>query len=140
MKRFFLLVNIIAFSLAALAQKPCFPQHDGEKTRYSVMIDFSKAYISGIGLIARMENKITGAVVNEFGVSALSFSYDTTKKKTKILYIMKGMNKWYIRRTLKHDISALMSILETCGTTYRNEKRNITYTFSPLKEQDETIE
>lgn len=124
----------------AWAQKACFLDNEGEKAKYNVMIDFNKAYISGVGVIARQEQKIVGSVFNEFGVSVLSFSYDPQKGKVKILDAIEFLNKWYIKRVLKQDIKSLMSVLDYSGAEYRNEKRNITYNFSPLIEQDVTTE
>ena len=83
MQRLFLLISIacltIFFAPSALAQNT-FPSKEGEKCRYSVQIDFSKAYISGVGIIAYTDNQIAGSVFNEFGVSALSFSYNPPPK------------------------------------------------------------
>ena len=143
MKRFILFISAIAVSFTigtAWAQKSSFLNNEGDKAKYTVMIDFNKAYISGVGVVARQEQKIVGSVFNEFGVSVLSFSYDTQKGKTKILDTIGFLNKWYIKRVLKRDINSLMNVLDFSGAVYRNEKRNITYTFSPLIEQNDTTE
>lgn len=143
MKRFILFISATAVSFTigtAWAQKASFLNNEGDKAKYTVMIDFNKAYISGVGVVARQEQKIVGSVFNEFGVSVLSFSYDTQKGKTKILDTIGFLNKWYIKRVLKRDINSLMNVFDSSGAVYRNEKRNITYTFSPLIEQNDTTE
>lgn len=143
MKRFILFISTIVVSFTigtAWAQKSGFLKNEGDKTTYTVMIDFSKAYISGVGVFVRQEQKIVGSVFNEFGVSVLSFSYDTQKGKTKILNTIGFLKKWYIKRVLKRDINSLMNVFDSSGAVYHNEKRNITYTFSPLIEQNDTKE
>ena len=89
MRAFILFISIFTafFSTeTAWAQRDCFLANDGDRAKYSVMIDFAKAYISGVGIMARQENKIVCTVFNEFGVSILSFSYDTDKKRTKLRF------------------------------------------------------
>ena len=79
MRRFLLLISILSITLfaapAAHAQNT-FPAKEGEKVRYSVQIDFGKAYLSGIGIMAYVDGEVLGSVFNEFGMSALSFSYN----------------------------------------------------------------
>ena len=143
MRAFILFISIFTafFSTEiAWAQRDCFLANDGDSAKYSVMIDFAKAYISGIGIMARQENKIVCTVFNEFGVSVLSFSYDTDKKRTKLLNTIGFINKWYIKRVIKQDVNNVMSSMDTSGTTYINKKKNIIYTFTPLIEQNATTE
>ena len=135
MQRLFLLISIacltIFFAPSALAQNT-FPSKEGEKCRYSVQIDFSKAYISGVGIIAYTDNQIAGSVFNEFGVSALSFSYNPQKEKVKILSVAGKLNRWYIKAVIKKDLKKLIKVLQKGGTSYKNQKYNITYTFVPI--------
>ena len=153
MQRLFLLISIacltLLFAPSALAQNTsfpltrlpvAFPSKEGEKCRYSVQIDFSKAYISGVGIIAYTDNQIAGSVFNEFGVSALSFSYNPQKEKVKILSVAGKLNRWYIKSVIKKDLKKLIKVLQKGGTSYKNQKYNITYTFVPLAAQDEITE
>lgn len=143
MRAFILFISIFTafFSTeTAWAQRDCFLANDGDRAKYSVMIDFAKAYISGVGIMARQENKIVCTVFNEFGVSILSFSYDTDKKRTKLLNTIGFINKWYIKRVIKKDVNNLMSTIGTSGTTYTNPQKHIIYTFTPLIEQNDTTE
>lgn len=117
---------------AACAQDP-FPTTEGEKVRYSVQIDFGKAYLSGIGILAYVDGEVLGSVFNEFGVSALSFSYNPKKDKVKILHVVGKLNKWYIRRVIQKDMQKVIRALKDGGTTYTNQKYHITYTFNQLK-------
>ncbi len=127
-------------SIGIQAKSYSFPKNEGEKARYSVQIDFKKAYISGVGIMAMQDGVINGSVFNEFGVSALAFSYNPKKDKVKILSVISKMNKWYIKKVLKRDLRQMMHLLANDETTYKDEKFNITYTFTPLEEEDETTE
>lgn len=136
MRRFLLLISILSITLfaapAAHAQNT-FPAKEGEKVRYSVQIDFGKAYLSGIGIMAYVDGEVLGSVFNEFGVSALSFSYNPQKDKVKLLSIIGKLNKWYIRRVIRKDMKKVIAVLKEGGTTYTNQKYHITYTFQQLK-------
>ena len=143
MRRLLLLISIfgvILMSATAACAQDSFPTQEGERARYSVQIEFGKAYISGVGILAYADGEVRGAVFNEFGVSALSFSYNPQKEKVRILSVMGKLNKWYIRRVIKKDMREMMGILREGGSTYTNRKYHITYTFTPLEVQDETAE
>lgn len=122
------------------AKSISFPEKEGDKSRYAVQIDFRKAYVSGIGILAMQEGCIEGSVFNEFGVSALAFSYDFRKDKVRLHGVFSKMNKWYIKKVLKRDLVQLMHLLPKDVYTYRDEKFEITYTFTPLQTEDETTE
>jgi hypothetical protein len=144
MRRLLLLISIACLTTllapSALAQDASFPQKEGDRCRYSVQIDFGKAYISGIGMFAYTDNMIAASVFNEFGVSALSFSYNPQKDKVKILNLAGKLNRWYIKYVLKKDLKKVIKILQEGGTSYKNQKYDITYTFTPLVIQDEITE
>lgn len=93
-------------------------------------------------------NEIIGSMFNEFGVSVLSFIYDRNKNKLKLRDVMGMLDKWYIKRVLKSDLTLCLHLL--CDTPYgkrsnkyvvthdsesisiRNAARNITYSFHTL--------
>lgn len=136
MRRFLLLISILSITILATPSacaQGSFPTEEGEKTRYSLQIDFDNAYLSGVGILACIDGKVLGSVFNEFGVSALSFSYNPRKDKVKILSIIGKFNKWYIRRVIKKDMKKVIAVLKEGGTTYTNQKYHITYTFQQLK-------
>lgn len=142
----FLLLNrgiaalVVMFTLTLqLSAQSIYPSQDGDRTRCNVQIDFKKAYISGICMMLNESQTVRASVMNEFGVSALSFTYDENKGKVKIQYVIKQLNKWYIKRVLKRDLREVMTMLkDESGNTYKNERFNIKYTFTPM--QDETKE
>lgn len=115
--------------------------------RYAFEITMEKGHISGIMIAKESDDFIVGTMVNEFGVSALSFVYDKEKNKIKLQDVMSMLNKWYIKRVLKQDLTFCLHILY--DTPYRkkhnyiitktidkvsitNPKRKLTYSFMPL--------
>ena len=104
--------------------------------RYTVQMDIRKAYISGVCIMHEEEEIITASIMNEFGVSALTYSYNKKTEKVKILNIFKKMDKWYIKRVLKKDLKVIMRempLLEPL--TYENHRYNIIYQFTPLNDE-----
>lgn len=94
-----------------------------------------KGYLSGVCMLLNSDGKIKGSFFNEFGVSAMDFTYDSRKQKTKLHNVISMLNKWYIRRVLKKDLSALMQCLRDGKTSYRDERYNINYNFIPLTDE-----
>lgn len=131
-----LVAGLLFLSLNINAQKE-FPKNNGDRARYNVQIDFKKAYISGLCLMLMEDDIIKASVVNEFGVSALDYTYNPTKQKVKILKVMGKMNKWYIKKVLKRDLKQVMLNLPQGENTYEDKKYSIKYTFEPLNETQE---
>lgn len=120
-----------------------------ETQRYSFQIETPKAFISGVMILKMTEDGLVGSMINEFGVSAMDFSYSRDKRKLKLINVVSFLDKWYIKRTLKQDIEYSLHIL--CGIPYdkknsnyqlihtadtisiTNKKRHLIYTFTPLK-------
>lgn len=120
-----------AVSSALYAQD--YPRQDGDKSRYSAYIELPRgAYLSGICYLVRQGDELRGSLFNEFGFSALDFSYSLRKDKVRLLSVIEMMDKWYIRRTLRRDLRKLLKVLEAGGTQYINQRRGITYTLTPL--------
>jgi len=109
----------------------------GSHSKYNVQIDFKKAYISGICIMLDEDDMVKASIVNEFGVSALDFTYNKQKKKVKIISVMSKLDHWYIRRVLKADLKNVMVLLPQGINTYNDEKFNIRYTFNPINETEE---
>lgn len=138
MKRF--LQRLIISVLLALCIAPnanaqsIFPKNEGETAQYSAYIQMSKAYISGVCVLLKENDEIKGSIFNEFGFTAIDFTYNIKKNKVKLIYVFEMMNKWYIKKTLKKDLANLLTVLQKGETQYINSKRHITYTFKPMEE------
>ena len=114
----------------------CFPSFQGEKAKYSAYIDMPQGYVSGVCVLFNEGTVIRGSLFNEFGITALNFSYDLKKEKIKLYSVVKLMDKWYIKRILKKDLKQLMKCLQKGESVYQNEKYHITYSFSTLNTEE----
>lgn len=113
-----------------------YPISDGIKVRYEATIEMKKGYLSGICVLFNDAGIIKGSLFNEFGISAIDFSYDPKLRKVKLYNVIQMMNKWYIKRVLRNDLALLMQNLEQGIGEYRDEKYKINYKFSVLKGTD----
>ena len=110
-----------------------YPANEGDRVRLTAMIEMPKGYVSGICVMYNDGEDIKVSIFNEFGISAIDFSYSLRKDKVRLLGVIKMLNKWYIRRILKSDLRKLMHALQKGEIEYRNEKYKIDYKFSPLE-------
>ncbi len=152
-----LFLSILCFFLTAAAQ-PQLSETDSLSTkRFAIDISVGRGNITGI-LITKDENKIIpGTIINEFGVSAVSFIYDKNKNKLKLQEVMSMLNKWYIKRVLQKDLRYILQNIyglpitennnylvdEDDGQiTIINKKRKIIYTFHQIYQihEDDTEE
>ena len=115
-----------------------FAQEQGRMDRYKVQIDIQDAYLSGVCMIKDVEGLLTGAVVNEFGVSAVTFRYNKTKDKVKILSLAAAMKRPGVKVLLKNDLRNIMReyCLSEVGFKtvyiYENPKYRMKYNFTPI--------
>lgn len=120
--------------------------------RCAFEIDMEKGHISGIMITKENDNSIIGSMINEFGVSALSFCYDKRKNNLKLQDVVSFLNKWYIKRVLKADLTLCLHVLYDVPfkknnnyelltneevTVITNTKHHISYTFHPLEIESE---
>lgn len=130
------------FACTLLAQSmPALPERAGDHVRYYSMIETPRGYVSGVCILHHDGEVLSGAIVNEFGVSALQFTYNVRRDKVKIESAAPMLDHWYIKRVLRRDLREWLHLMRCGQYTYRNEKRHITYSMSALtaetKETDE---
>jgi len=123
-----LLLSVLTSRLYAQTTFPA----DGESIRYTAYIEMEKGYVSGICILHRDGDTVHGSLFNEFGITALDFTYRLEKKKVKLHTVMPMMNKWYIRKVLKKDLRQLMTGLQNGETTWKDERYHIEYQLTPL--------
>lgn len=123
-----LLLSVLTSRLYAQTTFPA----DGESIRFTAYIEMEKGYVSGICILHRDGDIIHGSLFNEFGITALDFTYRLEKKKVKLHTVMPMMNKWYIRKVLKKDLRQLMTGLQNGETTWKDERYHIEYQLTPL--------
>lgn len=93
---------LLALPISVQAQTT-FPSADGERAKYAAYIEMPKAYVSGICVLLQEDGLIKGSLFNEFGITALDFTYNPQRDKIKLHSVIKMMDKWYIRKVLKKD-------------------------------------
>lgn len=113
------------------------PSADGQECLYNVRIEMEKGGMTGVCMMLRDSTGLHGSVVNEFGVGLMSFSYTFGSDKVRLHSVFGKMDKWYIRRTLRRDLRRLLHAMGDGRATYRNGRRGIGYSFTPITE-DET--
>ncbi len=145
MRKYLLLISILLLSLASLmvqAQDSLMVQQSplsdsiGCKTRYATTIELSKGYLSGITIMVREADVYHGVLFNEFGITALEFTYQPQTKKVELIEVIAMLDKWYIRRVLKNDLQHVMENLMKGNPTYKDEKYHISYKFSVMSNDE----
>lgn len=124
---------LLALPISVQAQTT-FPSADGERAKYAAYIEMPKAYVSGICVLLQEDGLIKGSLFNEFGITALDFTYNPQRDKVKLHSVMKMMDKWYIRKVLKKDLRQVMKTLKEGQTEYTNQRRHIVYRFHGIEE------
>ena len=141
MQKFLVSISIALLSLMALPlqaqQSRLFPDSAGTKVRYNATIEMAKGYVSGVCIMVNDEGIIKGSLFNEFGISAIDFTYDPDTKKVKLLSVIKMLNKWYIKKVLKKDLVQVMENLSKGIPSYQDKKYKIDYNFTVLKDAAE---
>ncbi|MBR5899377.1 MAG: hypothetical protein IKZ14_07930 [Muribaculaceae bacterium] len=131
------IVALLCVSGNATAQELTFPT-DSCNVTYNMQIDIRNGYVSGFCMLVKEDNIVKSSIVNEFGVSIIDFTYDTKKDKVKLKYVMKALNKWYIKRVLKKDLKQIMYIMQQGGNEHNNSANNLHYKFSLIANQETT--
>ncbi len=122
----------------ALAQQP-FPFQEGERAQYAAYIEMPQGYVSGVCVLVNDGSVVRGSIFNEFGITALDFTYRIQKEKVKLHSVLPMMDRWYIRRVLRRDLAQLLTGLQQGRMTYTNTRRHITYQLAPLENQTDTL-
>ena len=129
MRRCLLLSSLIWLATTAFAGDYLLPLEG--RQQFTVAISARGMELTGVCIIKTDETGSRGAIVNEFGVSAIAFTYDPRKDKVRIVSATDKLDKWYIRRMLRHDLRECLHCLQQGVFTYENKKRGMTYMFSP---------
>ena len=145
MRKYLLLISILLLSLTSLTvqaqdslivQQAPLSDSIGCKTRYATTIELSKGYLSGITIMVREADVYHGVLFNEFGITALEFTYQPQTKKVELIEVIAMLDKWYIRRVLKNDLQHVMENLMKGNPTYKDEKYHISYKFSVMSNDE----
>lgn len=114
-----------------------YPANVGDRMKYTFSIELPKAYLNGICFLHHApDGVVRGSLFNEFGISAFDFSYYPEKDKVKLHHVIKMMDKWYIRRMLRHDLREVLHGLQQEKDRYTNDKHHISYQFTYLNNEE----
>ena len=143
MRRFLVSISLFVLSLSGMAQ--ALEVTDSCASKYSVNISFHGMTITGLCIVRDYGDEVIGSVVNEFGIKAFDFVFNKDKGKTKLQNVIKMMNKWYIKKVIRADLSTLLCsknsdkkmkrrtiINENGMLLLNNTKYNINYKFIPI--------
>ena len=128
-----LLVLLLLSSLSYALPSPSGGGAEGGG-RYSAYIEMPRGYVSGMLVLLHEEETVKGSLFNEFGITALDFTYDRQKDKVKLHSVVKMMDRWYIRRVLRRDLREVLKGLEQGDSIYEDKRYHINYKFTPLHE------
>ncbi|HRW22085.1 MAG TPA: hypothetical protein P5509_08935 [Bacteroidales bacterium] len=110
------------------------PVIENQLIKLKTKIKFKKSLISGITAYKLSNDTISGVFMNEFGIKA--FEFVIYEDKCIINNIIKPLDKWYIRNTIKSDFEFIFNRLSIDNTDYiiyksrENKKCFYSYYFS----------
>ena len=80
--------------LLLLSSLQAFSQHSTlNAQRYTAYISMPRGYVSGMLVLLSEEECVKGSLFNEFGITALDFTYDRKKNKVKLHSVVKMMDR-----------------------------------------------
>ena len=132
-----ILLLIVSSILCLVTYSTAYADEVGLSTvKYNVQIDIHNAYVGGLCIIKTDNVSITASIVNEFGISLITFKYDRINERIKIVNCVKQLSKPIIKRLLKRDFLCILrdyiSPNEYQVVHYVNTNHNITYNLRPL--------
>ena len=144
MKRCLIFIELLLLLLPCCA---------AESKEYNLLMNARGQEITAICIMnVEDDNSIVGTVVTEMGIKVFDFTY--ANGKTKVMNVLGPLNKWYIRMVLRKDLSFILSNIDggkdvthkkrsmtftsDGDIVVRNDKYNISYTFSIMKDDHET--
>ena len=93
-----------------------------------------RGYVSGVLVVLHEDETVKGSLFNEFGITALDFTYYRRKDKVKLHSVVKQLDRWYIRRVLRRDVREVIKRIEQGDSIYEDKRHHINYKFTPLDE------
>ena len=121
-----LILSLLSISLSTWGQ------------RFSTFIETPRASISGISVLVTDSSEVRGSLFNEFGITALDFTYLPSKNKVRLHSVMSALDHWYIRRILRRDLRQIVpSLISTPSQSLNLKISQISYSFTPLPNDPE---
>ena len=103
-----------------------------ERAEYNVTIKFRGRVTTGICVMERTGKAVVkGTIMNEFGTKILDFTH--CGGKTEVFNVIGPLDRWFIRRRLRRDFTAIFSeSAYIFGMGFFSERRGLSYEFTPL--------
>lgn len=121
-----LILSLLSISLSTWGQ------------RFSTFIETPRASISGICVLVTDSSEVRGSLFNEFGITALDFTFLPSKNKVRLYSVMSALDHWYIRRILRRDLRQIVpSLISTPSQSLNLKISQISYSFTPLPNDPE---
>ena len=121
-----LILSLLSISLSTWGQ------------RFSTFIETPRASISGICVLVTDSSEVRGSLFNEFGITALDFTFLPSKNKVRLHSVMSALDHWYIRRILRRDLRQIVpSLISTPSQSLNLKISQISYSFTPLPNDPE---
>ncbi|WP_302604349.1 hypothetical protein [uncultured Alistipes sp.] len=57
----------------------------------------------------KADSVLVGSLLNEFGIRAFDFRYDPVRRRVKLENMTSFIDRWYIRKILRRDLTILFS-------------------------------
>lgn len=105
--------------------------------KYTITIDMKDAYIGGLCILKEDGTSITASIINEFGVSLMTFRYDLEKGRIKLETTIKQLRRPIVKRILKTDFKVILNEYRISSNnklqlTHVNSRYGISYNLSTL--------
>ena len=131
-------ISLLLCLSVRLQAQTTFPSAEGERAKYSAYIEMPKGYVSGICVLLKEEGVVKGSLFNEFGFTALDFTYLPSKNKVRLHSVMSALDHWYIRRILRRDLRQIIpNLLGAPSQSFNLKISQISYSFTPLPNDPE---
>lgn len=142
----------MALCLNAAARQSRYPLLlDGQqRAAWNFTIQHGTAALTGICVVRQLEASLVGSVVNEFGVKVFDFTVENGR--IRLANVIHPMNRWYIRRVIRSDLSFLTASkakpvgrrrtlfsAQPDSIILVNQRRGITYCFLRMRDDPVTV-
>lgn len=85
---------------------------DASSSQYNLLMQARGHELTGIWIMeTSADGSVVGTLINEFGVKAFDFLY--SGGKAQVQDVVGPLDRWYIRRVLRKDITFILSALPT---------------------------
>lgn len=150
MKAYLRLISLLLLFCQLPCQADSIATDSASIRQYNLLLQVRGNDLSGICVMKMVSpTEMVGTVINEFGLTAFDFEYK--EGKTKLSNLPPFLDKWYIRKILRKDLSFFFANFLLQQNTKKhsrelifspdgeiiltNDRFKIKYTFTPIIEE-----